>query len=98
MTGSPSDADALRRRLRDDPGAAASLDGLRRAAYGRAADEEPPPPDATPPDATPPTAGTHADADALPAPLVALLAAEARLVEEGRRLLAAEADRGTASG
>ncbi|WP_244961600.1 hypothetical protein [Clavibacter zhangzhiyongii] len=104
MTGSPSDADALRRRLRDDPDAAASLDGLRRAAYGRAADEEPPPPDAPPPDAPRPTAGTHADADAdadadaLPAPLVALLAVEARLVEEGRRLLAAEADRGTASG
>jgi hypothetical protein len=82
--GSP--ADALRRRLRDDPDAARSLGALRRAAYGR---EDGDAPHVAVPEAIRRDSGI--EVDALPAPLVALLVAEHRLVGEGRELLSADA-------
>jgi len=81
--GSP-DA-ALARRLRDDPDAARRLEELRRTAYGRAGSAAPlveVPADLR--------ARTGYDEAELPAPLVALLQEEARLVDEGAALLAAE--------
>jgi len=76
---------ALARRLRDDPDAARRLEELRRTAYGRAGSAAP---------LVEVPAGLRArtgyeDAE-LPGPLVALLAEEARLVDEGAALLAAE--------
>ena len=89
MTGSAAPAaDALRRRLRDDPEAARALDGLRRAAYGRDAADAPV---VRLPVAVRVTLSIAAEA--LPAPLVALMTEEARLVEEGRALLALDAAR-----
>ncbi|MDA3803743.1 hypothetical protein PED38_02935 [Clavibacter sp. CT19] len=76
---------ALARRLRDDPDAARRLEGLRRTAYGR--DGSTAPLVEVPADLR---ARTGYDEAELPAPLVALLAAEARLVDEGAALLAAE--------
>ncbi|WP_445443984.1 hypothetical protein [Clavibacter sp. km1a] len=66
MTDDPTPDAALHRRLRDAPGAAERLAGLRRAAYGRD--------------------GSHDGA------AEALLAEEARLVDEGRRMLADESE------
>lgn len=86
MSGSAAPADALRRRLRDDPQAVRSLDALRRAAYGR---EAAPAPTVRLPDAVRMTPSL--EAEALPAPLVALMTEEARLVDEGRALLATDA-------
>jgi hypothetical protein len=86
MTDPASPADALRRRLRDDPDAARALDALRRAAYGRALDDAP---QVDVPEGVRRASGI--EADALPAPLVALLVEEHRLAGEGRELLAAEA-------
>lgn len=87
MTGSAAPAaDALRRRLRDDPAAARALDALRRAAYGRDAADAPV---VRLPVAVRVTLSIAAEA--LPAPLVALMTEEARLVEEGRALLARDA-------
>ncbi|KDP89685.1 MULTISPECIES: hypothetical protein [Clavibacter] len=77
--------DALARRLRDDPEAARRLEELRRRAYGR--DGSTAPLVEIPADLR---ARTGYDADELPAPLVALLAEEARLVDEGAALLASE--------
>ncbi|MFS4506986.1 hypothetical protein ACMA46_12190 [Clavibacter sp. Sh2141] len=90
MTDDPrfdaADARALARRLRDDPEAAARLTGLRRAAYGRGGSTAPlvevP---------APLRARTGVDALELPGPLVALLAEEARLTDEGVGLLAGDA-------
>ncbi|MBM7411503.1 hypothetical protein JOE38_001326 [Clavibacter michiganensis] len=86
MTTPGSPADALRRRLRDDPDAARALDVLRRAAYGREDGDAP---------LVEVPAGIRRDSgievDALPAPLVALLVEEHRLVPEGRELLASDA-------
>ncbi|MBP2459002.1 hypothetical protein ABID70_001571 [Clavibacter michiganensis] len=76
---------ALARRLRDDPEAARRLEELRRAAYGREG--------STAPLVEVPAAlraRTGYEELELPAPLVALLAEEARLVDEGAALLAAE--------
>ncbi len=83
----PLDApdDALARRLRDDPDAARRLEELRRRAYGR--DGSTAPLVEVPADLR---ARTGYDAVELPAPLVALLAEEARLVDEGAALLASE--------
>jgi hypothetical protein len=83
----PLDApdDALARRLRDDPEAARRLEELRRSAYGRDG--------STAPLVEVPAAlraRTGYEEAELPAPLVALLAEEARLVDEGAALLAAE--------
>ncbi|PPF48206.1 hypothetical protein C5B94_16295, partial [Clavibacter michiganensis] len=87
MTGSAAPAaDALRRRLRDDPAAARAVDTLRRAAYGRDAADAPV---VRLPVAVRVTLSIAADA--LPAPLVALMTEEARLVEEGRALLERDA-------
>ncbi|MCJ1711970.1 hypothetical protein MT344_12370 [Clavibacter michiganensis subsp. phaseoli] len=86
MTDPASPADALRRRLRDDPDAARALAALRRAAYGRALDDAPP---VDVPEGVRRASGI--EAEALPAPLVALLVEEHRLTGEGRELLAAEA-------
>jgi len=87
VTGSAAPAaDALRRRLRDDPAAARALDALRRAAYGRDAADAPV---VRLPVAVRVTLSIAAEA--LPAPLVALMTEEARLVEEGRALLARDA-------
>ncbi|OUE13800.1 serine/threonine-protein kinase [Clavibacter michiganensis] len=86
MTTPGSPADALGRRLRDDPDAARALDALRRAAYGR---EDGDAPSVEVPVEVRLAAGV--EVDALPAPLVALLVAEHRLVGEGRELLAADA-------
>jgi hypothetical protein len=86
VTGSASPADALRRRLRDDPDAARALDALRCAAYGRAASDAPL---AEVPEHV--RAASGISADALPRPLVALLVEEDRLVGEGRTLLAEDA-------
>lgn len=77
--------DALARRLRDDPLAARRLEELRRAAYGR--DGSTAPLVEVPADLR---ARTGYEEVELPAPLVALLAEEARLVDEGAALLAAE--------
>jgi len=86
VTAPASPAEALRRRLRGDPGAARALDALRRAAYGRADGDAP---------LVAVPEGIRRDSaiedDALPAPLVALLVEEHRLVAEGRDLLAADA-------
>ncbi|CAQ02584.1 hypothetical protein ACR8AL_00040 [Clavibacter sepedonicus] len=76
---------ALTRRLRDDPAAAHRLEELRRAAYGR--DGSTAPLVEVPADLR---ARTGYDEARLPAPLVALLVEEARLVDEGAALLAAE--------
>jgi hypothetical protein len=76
---------ALARRLRDDPDAARRLEGLRRAAYGR--DGSAAPLVEVPADLR---ARTGYEETELPAPLVALLQEEARLVDEGAALLAAE--------
>ncbi|MBF4625468.1 hypothetical protein [Clavibacter sp. VKM Ac-2872] len=76
---------ALARRLRDDPEAARRLEELRRTAYGR--DGSAAPLVEVPADLR---ARTGYDDAVLPAPLVALLAEEARLVDEGAALLAAE--------
>jgi len=91
VTAPSSPAEALRRRLRDDPAAARELDALRRAAYGRADGDAPlvEVPSVEVPEGIRRDAGI--EADALPAPLVALLVAEHRLVAEGRDLLAADA-------
>ncbi|MBM7387686.1 hypothetical protein JOE37_000680 [Clavibacter michiganensis] len=83
----PLDApdDALARRLRDDPEAARRLEELRRTAYGRDG--------STAPLVEVPAAlraRTGYEELELPAPIVALLAEEARLVDEGAALLAAE--------
>ncbi|MBF4618756.1 hypothetical protein ITJ44_11805 [Clavibacter sp. VKM Ac-2873] len=82
MTSPVSSAEALRRRLRDDPAAARTLDALRRDAYGRPGD-----------DAS--RVGAHREVRSAAADeadtLAALLAEEQRLVGEGRELLAAEA-------
>ncbi|WP_445442417.1 hypothetical protein [Clavibacter sp. km1a] len=76
------DDDALARRLRDDEVAAGQLEALRRDAYGRAATDARlvPVPDEL-------RRVTGIEDPALPAPLVALLTEEARLVAEGRTLL-----------
>ncbi|MFH6780781.1 hypothetical protein ABOY03_16500, partial [Clavibacter michiganensis] len=71
MTTPGSPADALGRRLRDDPDAARALDALRRAAYGR---EDGDAPSVEVPVEVRLAAGV--EVDALPAPLVALLVAE----------------------
>ncbi|OUE18003.1 hypothetical protein BFL34_03051 [Clavibacter michiganensis] len=76
---------ALARRLRDDHEAARRLEELRRTAYGR--DGSTAPLVEVPADLR---ARTGYDEAELPAPLVALLAEEARLVDEGQALLAAE--------
>ncbi|WP_043675341.1 hypothetical protein [Clavibacter michiganensis] len=76
---------ALARRLRDDPEAARRLEELRRTAFGREGSAAPLV--ALPADLR---ARTGYDDTELPAPLVALLAEEARLVDEGAVLLAAE--------
>ncbi|QOD43243.1 hypothetical protein [Clavibacter zhangzhiyongii] len=76
---------ALARRLRDDPEAARRLDDLRRVAYGRGGSAAPL---VEVPAALRERTG-YADRE-LPAPLVALLEEEARLVDEGAALLAAE--------
>jgi hypothetical protein len=86
VTGSASRADALRRRLRDDPGAARALDALRRAAYGRAASDAPL---AEVPEHV--RAASGIAEDVLPQPLLALLVEEDRLVGEGRTMLAEDA-------
>ncbi|MBP2459003.1 hypothetical protein ABID70_001572 [Clavibacter michiganensis] len=86
MTEPVTPADALRRRLRDDPDAARALDALRRAAYGRAPADAPA---VEVPEGVRRASGV--EAVALPAPLVALLVEEHRLAGEGRDLLAAEA-------
>ncbi|CAQ02585.1 hypothetical protein ACR8AL_00035 [Clavibacter sepedonicus] len=86
MNAAASPAEALRRRLRDDPAAARALVDLRQAAYGREDGDAP---------LVDVPEGIRLDSglgvDALPAPLVALLVEEHRLVGEGRELLAAEA-------
>ncbi|MBF4618757.1 hypothetical protein ITJ44_11810 [Clavibacter sp. VKM Ac-2873] len=76
---------ALARRLRDDPEAARRLEELRRTAYGRDGS-------AAPLVEVPAglRARTGSDEDEQPGPLVALLTEEARLVDEGAALLAAE--------
>lgn len=81
-----SRAEALARRLRDDPAAAALLEELRRTAYGRAGS-------AAPLVEVPAAlrARTGYDERELPAPLVALLEEEARLADEGAALLEADA-------
>jgi hypothetical protein len=78
-------ADALRRRLRDDPAAVAHLDGLRRAAYGRDGGDGPlmDVPEEL-------RAAGDGEPRLLPAPVVRLLVEEARLIDEGRALLALE--------
>jgi hypothetical protein len=81
----PAPDAALARRLRDDPEAARRLEELRRTAYGR--DGSTAPLVEVPADLR---ARTGYDEAELPAPLVALLAEEARLVDEGQALLAAE--------
>jgi hypothetical protein len=81
-----ADARALARRLRDDPAATRRLDELRRAAFGR--DGSTAPLVEVP---APLRARTGVDAVELPVPLVALLAEEARLTDEGAGLLAADA-------
>lgn len=86
MIDPPAEPDAaLARRLRDDPEAARRLEELRRTAYGRDGSAAP---------LVEVPAGLRArtgyDAAELPGPLVALLAEEARLVDEGAALLAAE--------
>jgi hypothetical protein len=87
MTDAPASPDeALARRLRDDPQATRRLEELRRDAYGRAG--------STAPLVEVPAAlreRTGYDERELPAPLVALLAEEARLADEGAALLAADA-------
>jgi len=88
-----STAAALRRRLRDDPAAGRALEELRRAAYGRAGSDAPL---VEVPAAL--RARTGSPQRELPAPLVALLAEEARLVDEGAALLAAERVHGEAAG
>ena len=88
-----SSAAALRRRLRDDPAAGRALEELRRAAYGRAGSDAPL--------VEVPAAlrdRTGSPQRELPAPLVALLAEEARLGDEGAALLAAERVLGEAAG
>ncbi|PPF51436.1 hypothetical protein C5B94_14835, partial [Clavibacter michiganensis] len=88
-----STAAALRRRLRDDPAAGRALEELRRAAYGRAGSDAPL---VEVPAAL--RARSGSPQRELPAPLVALLAEEARLVDEGAALLAAERVHGEAAG
>lgn len=63
-------AEALRRRLRDDPDAARALDALRHAAYGRAGDDA---------DAADAVAALLSEEDRLVAEGRVLLAAEARV-------------------
>jgi hypothetical protein len=75
---------ALARRLRDDPDAARRLEELRHAAYSREGSTAPL---VEVPDALRARTG-YGDAQ-LPAPLVALLAEETRLADEGAALLAA---------
>ncbi|MFS4506985.1 hypothetical protein ACMA46_12185 [Clavibacter sp. Sh2141] len=76
------DDTALARRLRDDEVAGGELAALRRDAYGRAVNDARlvPVPDEL-------RRVTGIEDPALPAPLVALLTEEARLVAEGRALL-----------
>jgi hypothetical protein len=81
-----ADARALARRLRDDPAATRRLDELRRAAFGR--DGSTAPLTEVP---APLRARAGVDAVELPEPLVALLAEEARLTDEGAGLLAGDA-------
>ncbi|MDQ0745446.1 hypothetical protein QFZ62_002754 [Clavibacter sp. B3I6] len=84
-----TDDAAFARRLRDDAATGRHLEALRRDAYGRAATDARlvPVPDAL-------RRVTGIEDPALPAPLVALLTEEARLVAEGRALL--DGDRGAA--
>lgn len=86
MHDEPASPDAaLGRRLRDDPAAGLALEDLRRAAYGREGSDAPL--------VEVPAAlreRTGYPQRELPAPLVALLSEEARLVDEGAALLAAE--------
>ena len=84
-TDRAADDDALARRLRDDDAATRRLDDLRGAAYGRDAS-------AAPLVAVPAVLreATGIEDAALPAPLIALLTEEARLVAEGRALLDGE--------
>lgn len=84
-TDRAADDDALARRLRDDDAATRRLDDLRGAAYGRDAF-------AAPLVAVPAVLreATGIEDAALPAPLIALLTEEARLVAEGRALLDGE--------
>ncbi|MDQ0744175.1 hypothetical protein QFZ62_001483 [Clavibacter sp. B3I6] len=77
--------DALRRRLRDDPAAAARLDELRRAAFSRDGDEAVL---VDVPQELQLAAG--GEPGRLPAPMVRLLTEEARLRREGQALLALE--------
>ncbi|MFD2341302.1 hypothetical protein FGG90_07810 [Clavibacter tessellarius] len=84
-TDRAADDDALARRLRDDDAATRRLDDLRGAAYGRDAS-------AAPLVAVPAVLreATGIEDAALPAPLIALLTEEVRLVAEGRALLDGE--------
>jgi hypothetical protein len=86
VTEPASPAEALRRRLREDPGTARGLDALRRAAYGRADGDAS---HVEVPEGIRLASGI--EDDVLPAPLVALLVEEERLVAEGRDLLVADA-------